>query len=109
MNEMGITDLSSAIKDFSDTAAILKNLDFLISIDTAVAHLAGALNVKTFLLLSEKADWRWGRGERTIWYPAIKIFRQSRFGEWEGAINKVLEEMNPRNGVQTITNNKKRS
>ncbi len=109
MNEMGITDLSSAIKDFSDTAALLENLDFLISIDTAVAHLAGALNVKTFLLLSEKADWRWGRGERTIWYPSIKIFRQSRFGEWGGVINKVLEEMNPRNGVQTITNNKKRS
>ncbi len=109
MRKLGIVDLSDAIIDFSDTAAILNNLDLLISIDTSVAHLAGALNVSTFLLLSEKADWRWGHGDRTIWYPSIKIFRQTHFGNWSDVIEKVYKEMNPRNGVQTITNNKKRS
>ncbi len=95
MNKNGIVDMSNEINDFSDTAAILKNLDLLITIDTSVAHLAGALGVKTFLLLSQKADWRWGNEDKTIWYPSMKIFRQDSFGNWTSVINKILNEMNP--------------
>jgi tetratricopeptide (TPR) repeat protein len=110
MEYLGIKDLSEAIKDFSDTAAILKNLDLMITIDTSVVHLAGALNVKTYLLLSAKADWRWGIEDNTIWYPEIEIFRQKELNNWKDVINKVLDKMNPMKWSSiNNNNNKKRS
>ncbi len=110
MKELGIIDLSDAIKDFSDTAAIMKNLDLIITIDTAVAHLSGALKVKTYLLLSAKADWRWGAEETTIWYPTIEIIRQKQLNNWTDVINKVLDKMNPMKWSSKNNNiNKKRS
>jgi len=68
---------------FADTAAILSELDLLVTSDTAVAHLAGALGAPTWLPLSRAADWRWeASGERSIWYPSMRLFRQRELGDW---------------------------
>ena len=85
-----ITDLSTHITDFADTAAIISGLDLVISVDTSVAHLAGALGTPVWLLLPYAADWRWLRDrEDSPWYPQMRIFRQEKLGDWQPAIRKV--------------------
>jgi ADP-heptose:LPS heptosyltransferase len=79
------------IEDFVDLAAAISGLHLVITVDTAVAHLAGALGVPTWVMLPFPADWRWLR-DRTdsVWYPGVmRLFRQRRAGVWEG----VIEEM----------------
>lgn len=79
---------------FLDTAAIMKNLDLVITIDTSTAHLAGALGVPVWLLLGKVPDWRWWReGESTPWYPTMRIFRQQRMGHWDDLFAKVATEL----------------
>jgi hypothetical protein len=80
--------------DFADTAAAIAALDLVISVDTAVAHLAGALGKPLFLLLPFAADFRWLR-ERSDspWYPTARLFRQPRFGDWESAVAAVRDEL----------------
>jgi len=86
-----IVDLSSDIESFGDTAAIIKNMDLIITIDTSAAHLAGALNANTWTILSFKNDWRWKpEGEISVWYPSMKLIRQKTFGDWQ----KVFEKIN---------------
>jgi len=89
-----IRDPRPRIADFADTAALISQLDLVISIDTAVAHLAGALGKPTWVLLPFAADWRWllGRSE-SPWYPATRLFRQPRLMEWEPVIAGVREEL----------------
>jgi Tfp pilus assembly protein PilF len=92
-----LVDLSPAIGDFADTAALLSQLDLLISIDSSVAHLAGALGVPCWLLLPHyKCDWRWFKQRAdTPWYPHTRLFRQSRRDDWAGplaAISAALAE-----------------
>jgi tetratricopeptide (TPR) repeat protein len=81
---------------FVDTAAILDTIDLLITSDTAIAHLAGALGRPVWLALRHVPDWRWGMiGETTPWYPTMRLFRQSRDGDWDGvfaAIRLALQE-----------------
>jgi hypothetical protein len=85
-----IDDLAPRIADFDDTAAILERLDLLITSDTAIAHLAGALGRPVWLLLSRVADWRWGlEGEATPWYGAMRLFRQPALGDWRSAVEAV--------------------
>jgi tetratricopeptide (TPR) repeat protein len=92
-------DPMGAVRDFADTAAIIANLDAVVSVDTAVAHLAGALG-RTVLLLDRYDNcWRWlsGRAD-SPWYPGLRIFRQDRPGEWEPVVARVaaaLAEMRP--------------
>ena len=87
-----ITDLTPDIKTFDDTAAALKNLDVMITVDTAVAHLAGALGIKTYLLLCFAPDWRWfDNTSKTEWYPSIKIIRQKDRRTWEDVSKKLYE------------------
>jgi FkbM family methyltransferase len=75
---------------FTDTAAIIGQLDLVIAADTAVAHLAGALHVPTWLALSHLPDWRWrNSGETTPWYPAMRLWRQSRPGQWEDVFDRM--------------------
>jgi len=93
-SENWVRDLSSELKDFSDTAAIIKNLDLVISVDTAVAHLAGALGKEVWTLLSFIPDWRWFlKGEKCPWYPGMKLFRQKSRGDWENVFEEVEKEL----------------
>jgi tetratricopeptide (TPR) repeat protein len=82
-------------EDFSELADFVDGMDLIITIDTALAHLAGAMGKKTWLLLPYNCDWRWGAsGENTIWYPSMKLFRQSRRGDWNSVQDKVLMAFN---------------
>lgn len=84
-------------ESFADTAAMISNLDLVITVDTAMAHLAGAMGVPTWLLLSFDPDWRWGlKGERTIWYPSVRIFRQPKFRDWTSVIDEVAAALDDR-------------
>src|SRR5471030_2206526 len=90
---MRMVDAAYALRDFADTAALIANLDLVISVDTAVAHLAGALGVPCWLLLPDyRTDWRW-LTERadTPWYPQMRLFRQRAggSGDWHGVIADV--------------------
>jgi tetratricopeptide (TPR) repeat protein len=89
-------DLISSTWDFVDTAAIICNCDLVITSDTVVAHLAAGLGRKTWLVLAKVPDWRWGLdSEDCFWYPTMRIFRQSRRGDWKSVMQKVrsaLEE-----------------
>jgi tetratricopeptide (TPR) repeat protein len=92
---MNIIDLSPSIEDLEDTAAIIENLNLVISVDTSVAHLAGALNKPVYLLLSKACDWRWlNEGSQTKWYPSMKLFRQKSLGDWGNVINELIECLN---------------
>jgi len=87
-------DLSAELTDFAETAAAIANLDLVISTDTAVAHLAGAMGRPVWILLMFAADWRWLRGrDDSPWYPSARLFRQSRPGDWEGVIGRVKAEL----------------
>jgi FkbM family methyltransferase len=78
-----VEDLSAKIDDFADTARYLKQLDLVITVDTAVAHLAGALGVPVWVALHATIDWRWMRGrDDSPWYPSLRLFRQPRPGDW---------------------------
>ena len=72
-----LIDLSPYIKSYEDTAALLKNIDLLITIDTSIANLAGAIGIKTYLLLPYDSEWRWFHDtETTPWYNSVRIFKQ---------------------------------
>ena len=82
------------IWNFTETAAIMKNCDLIITSDTSIAHLAGGMGLKTFLLLKKIPEWRWGlSGNKTFWYPSIKIFRQINDGDWDEVFRMVSIEM----------------
>ncbi len=81
---------------FMDTAAVLCNLDLLITTDTAIAHVAGALGVPTWLALSYVPDWRWLLERReSPWYPSLRLFRQPSVGDWAGVVQSMAEELLP--------------
>jgi hypothetical protein len=85
-----IYDASRGLRDFADTAALVAALDLVISVDTAAAHLAGALGRPVWLLNRFDTDWRW-MVDRTDspWYPTMRIFRQPRRGDWDSVISQV--------------------
>lgn len=83
-------ELDNGPDAFVDTAAVLSGLDLVVSSDTALAHLAGAMGVETWLLLPHLPDWRWGlTGDTTQWYPDMRIFRQDEPGDWPGVFDRV--------------------
>jgi len=88
--ESNMYDFSSELSSFSDTAALIDNLDLVITIDTSVAHLSGAIGVKTFILLPYVPDWRWGvNGEKTKWYDSVILFRQHTRNDWRSVFDDV--------------------
>ena len=94
-NHKEINFLGKEINNFSDTAAIVENMDLIISIDTSLIHLAGALGKKSFLMLSYSADWRWLLERNSSpWYYSVKIFRQKLIGNWNFVINEIQLEFN---------------
>lgn len=86
----GVLQLGEEIADFADLAALIETLDVVVSIDTGVAHLAGALGKPVLLMAPFRADWRWLRDRAdTPWYPTMRLFRQKRFGDWQSVIADV--------------------
>jgi hypothetical protein len=77
-----------------DTAAAMQHLDLVVTADTAIAHLAGALGVRVFVALATRADWRWFRSASdTPWYPTMTLFRQSRAGDWGEVFARIVREV----------------
>lgn len=92
--EMNILDLGRGVNDFADTAAIMSEMDLIITIDTASAHLAGALGMKTWTLIPFVPDWRWFlTGDTTPWYPTMRLFRQEQPNDWAPTIAQIKNEL----------------
>jgi hypothetical protein len=89
-----VTDFSSELHDFSDTAALVEQLDLVISVDTSTAHLAGALGKPVWLLNRFDTCWRWLE-DRTDspWYPTLRLYRQQAPGDWEGVVRRVRQDL----------------
>jgi hypothetical protein len=84
----------AALTDFAQTAGLIANLDLVISVDTSVAHLAGAMGKRLWLMLSQPADWRWLQaGDDTPWYPSATLFRQKRAGDWPDVFGRILRAL----------------
>ena len=78
------------MSNFADTAAVLSQLDLVITVDTATAHLAGALGRPVWTLLCHTPDWRWHLSRTdSPWYPTMRLFRQPRYGDWDSVVNAV--------------------
>jgi hypothetical protein len=91
-SDLPLLDVSDGLTDFAATAGLLCTLDLVISIDTGVLNLAGALGVPAWLLNYHGSDWRWGiSGERSPWYPSVRIFRQPKLGDWRSVIDAVTQ------------------
>lgn len=90
-----VRDLAHHLEDFAATASVIEKLDLLISIDSAPAHLAGALGVPVWTLLPcVDTDWRWQtKGERTLWYPTMRLFRQPRIGDWGTVVSDIVDAL----------------
>lgn len=89
-----ITDLSPYLGDFADTAAAIQALDLVISVDTAVAHVAGALAKPVWTLIPFAPDWRWMLGrEDSLWYPTMRLFRQPAPGDWSSVVARVTAQL----------------
>ena len=94
INDMGVFDYTEEIRDFADTAALIENMDLIISVDTAVAHLAGALGKLVYTLIPFEPIWQWLlQREDSPWYPTMRLFRQPSHGDWESVIAKVKDEL----------------
>jgi tetratricopeptide (TPR) repeat protein/glycosyltransferase involved in cell wall biosynthesis len=105
LNQTSAIDLSDNLNDFADTAAVISQLDLVICVDTAVAHLAGALGKPVWILLSFMPDWRWLlTREDSPWYPTARLFRQSKPGDWDGVCDRLktaLQELIPSEASQS--------
>jgi hypothetical protein len=91
---MQLYDYTNEMTDFSETAALIENLDLVISIDTSVAHLAGALGKPVWTLLPFVPDWRWMLNrEDSPWYPTMRLFRQPALGDWKSVITDIADTL----------------
>lgn len=91
---MTLLDWNDELRDFADTAALVQCLDLVICVDTAVAHLAGALGKPVWLLNRFDTCWRWLlEREDSPWYPTMRVFRQPKFGDWPSVIAQVRETL----------------
>jgi hypothetical protein len=85
-----LVDLTAELGDFADTAALIECLDLVITVDTAVAHLAGTIGKPTWVMLPTPNDWRWlVEGSNSPWYPSVRLFRQQSGGEWTEVVRHV--------------------
>jgi hypothetical protein len=91
---LSLIDWTDELPDFSDTAALVANLDLVVTVDTAVAHLAGALGCRVWMLNRFDTDWRWlHHGHASRWYPTLRIFRQPSPGDWLPPISDVCRQL----------------
>jgi hypothetical protein len=85
-----VQNLGPELRDFGETAAAISQLDLVLSVDTSVAHLAGAMGKPVWLMLPKAADWRWlEHREESPWYPTMRLFRQRVQGEWSEVVERV--------------------
>jgi ADP-heptose:LPS heptosyltransferase len=91
LHELGVKMYPGAIRSFADTAALIHHLDVVLSVDTAIAHLAGALGRPTWVMLNNYAvDWRWLLDrDSSPWYPSARLFRQPKMGDWASVVDKI--------------------
>jgi ADP-heptose:LPS heptosyltransferase len=86
----GMSDLSNELTDFGETAALIENLDLVITVDTSMGHLAGAMAKPVWILVPKAADWRWMlEREDSPWYPTARLFRQAKPGEWDAVLERL--------------------
>jgi len=87
-------NLDAGPQAFLDTAAVMISLDLVVTVDTSVAHLAGALGRPVFTMLRVEPDWRWlARESDTVWYPTMRLFRQEKSGDWSGPMQRIVAEV----------------
>ncbi len=99
MQGASMVDLTGSISDWADTAALIANLDLVITCCTAVAHLAAAMGRPTWVLLHDRACWRWLQNrDDSPWYPTVRLFRQKTRGDWESVIKEVALALDSYNG-----------
>ncbi len=92
-----LTDIGGKIRDFVDTANAIQQLDLVITVDTAVAHLAGAMGKPTWVMLSRIPDWRWQSDNGVSrWYPDARLFPQTTLDDWSGVTGKIFESLRQR-------------
>jgi ADP-heptose:LPS heptosyltransferase len=88
-----VTHVGDALADFDDTAAVMALADLVISVDTSVVHLAGAMGRPVWVLLPFQPDWRWLLGrDDSPWYPTVRLFRQPKPGDWDSVVAQVRDE-----------------
>lgn len=94
MTELGVIDLTAEVGDYADTAALMSAMDLVVSVDTSTIHCAGALGRPAWLLLPRRPDWRWGTvGERCLWYPTVRVFRQETPDDWKGVVARAASAL----------------
>lgn len=94
-----LVNLGPEIASYADTMAVLDGLDLVVTVDTSVAHVAGAMGRPCWLMLARRPDWRWGlAGEETAWYPSMRLFRQKKLGDWAGVAREVVRALAAREG-----------
>ena len=87
-------DFDQESGSFMDTAALMRNLDLVITVDTSIAHLAGALGIKTWVMIPYAADWRYAAHSTTCpWYPTMRVFKQKTAGDWNSVVKDVIKEL----------------
>lgn len=93
-DDMKIVDMAPFMNKFIDTAAIINALDLIVTVDTAILHLAGSMGKRTLAVIAWNCDWRWlQEGQSTIWYPSVKLFRQPIKGDWKSVFLQIKKEI----------------
>ena len=92
--DLRVQDLDPHLHDYGDTAMVIDQFDLLITVDTSVAHIAGALGKPVWTLLPYVPDWRWQlAGETTPWYPTMRLFRRTHPGDWTEVMGRVAQAL----------------
>lgn len=96
-NNSALIDLSEELVTLADTAALIEQMDLVITVDTSIVHLAGALGKRTWLLLPYRYEWRWGlEGPANAWYDSVRVFRQTSNGNWKDLLDNIFLKELPR-------------
>jgi len=94
LQNSSIRHFENDLHDFADTAALISQLDLVISVDTSVAHLAASLNKPTLILIPHAPDWRWMLGrDDSPWYPTVKLYRQTTLGDWQTTLQTLFKDL----------------
>jgi ADP-heptose:LPS heptosyltransferase len=94
LNDFKMFDPSQHLQDFNDAAGLVQHLDLIISVDTSVAHLAGAMGKPVWIMLPLNSDWRWHLNRSdSPWYSTARLFRQTTFGRWDSVVSAIADEL----------------